>query len=80
MRVTEAGMVMLSREIQPPNAFQPIEVTEPDYRTELRNYINEHSLDGKAITIACGLNNNSTNEDFKKALDFAKNNKTVGGI
>ena len=50
------------------NAKQP----EPDYRAQLRAYMNEHGIDQHDVISACGLSKDSTNEDYKKALDYAK--------
>jgi hypothetical protein len=49
-----------------------------DSRTMLREYIKENCLDGNAIAQACGLNKNSTEQDFAMALVYAKS--MVGGI
>ena len=51
------------------NTKQP----EPDYRAQLRNYIKEHNLDMQGIVSACNLSNSSTNGDYEKALEYAKN-------
>ena len=51
------------------NTKQP----QPDYRVQLRNYIKEHDLDMQGIVSACNLSNSSTNEDYQKALEYAKN-------
>lgn len=48
----------------------PFEVT--DSRTELRNFINENHLDGRAIAQTCGLNPKSTEQDFAQALEYAR--------
>lgn len=52
--------------------FNNTKLPEPDYRTQLRNYMKEHNLDSHAIVSACNLSNSSTNEDYKKALEYAK--------
>lgn len=54
--------------------FSGIEVKakEPDYRSELRAYIKGNNLNMQEIVSLCGLNTNSTNEDFKNALTKAK--------
>lgn len=49
-------------------------VDTTDYRAELRKYIKDNSLDGAEIAKTCGLNAKSTNEDYKKAYDFATTN------
>lgn len=49
-----------------------------DSRTLLREYIKENGLDGNMIAQACGLNKNSTEQDFAMALVYAKS--MVGGI
>lgn len=43
-----------------------------DYREELKNYIEKHGLEEQTIIKACGLSANSTNAQFKAALDYAK--------
>lgn len=45
---------------------------EPDYRSILREFIRDTGLDPKAIAQTCGLTQNSSNEEWKKALDYAK--------
>ena len=50
------------------NAKQP----EPDYRAQLRAYMTEHGIDQHDVISACGLSKDSTNEDYKKALEYAK--------
>ena len=50
------------------NTKQP----EPDYRAKLRNYMNEHGIDQHKVISACGLSKDSTNEDYKNALEYAK--------
>ena len=46
--------------------------TAPDYRAELRKFIEEHKLDKNAIVSACNLSNKSTNDEWGLALDYAK--------
>lgn len=48
----------------------PYEVT--DARTELRAFIKANGLDPNVIAQACGLNKNSTDQDFADALEYAK--------
>ena len=50
------------------NTKQP----EPDYRAKLRIYMNEHGIDQHKVISACGLSKDSTNEDYKNALEYAK--------
>ena len=50
------------------NANQP----EADYRAQLRIYMNKHGIDQHDVISACGLSKDSTNEDYKKALEYAK--------
>lgn len=45
---------------------------EPDYRSILREFIRDTGLDPKAIAQTCGLTQNSSNEEWKKALEYAK--------
>ena len=45
---------------------------EPDYRSLLRELIHDFSLDSKAIAQTCGLNKDSTNEDWRIAFEYAK--------
>lgn len=42
------------------------------YRTLLREYIKDFNLDSKEIAQACGLNQNSTDQDYAIALMYAK--------
>lgn len=44
---------------------------EINYRNELRKFIEEYGLDQKDIITKCGLNDNSTNEEWKEALRYA---------
>lgn len=50
------------------NTKQP----EPDYRAQLRAYMNDHGIDQHDVISACGLSKESTNEDYKAALEYAK--------
>ena len=50
------------------NTKQP----EPDYRVQLRAFIKKNNLNMQDIVSACALSNDSTNADFKAALDYAK--------
>lgn len=61
---------------KPKTEDMPVEVV--DSRTELRNFIKANGLDGNAIIQACGLNNDSTEEDYAIALVYAKG--IMGGI
>ena len=45
---------------------------EPNYRTLLRAYIKENKLDMQDIVSSNGLNSESTNKDYRKALEYAK--------
>ena len=45
---------------------------EPDYRSILREFIRDTGLDPKAIAQTCGLTQTSSNEEWKKALEYAK--------
>lgn len=44
-----------------------------DYRTELRKFILEKKIDPNIVVKGCGLNDKSTNDDYKMALIYAKN-------
>ena len=50
------------------NTKQP----EPDYRVQLRAFIKKNNLNMQDIVSACALGNDSTNTDFKAALEYAK--------
>lgn len=41
-------------------------------RAILRNFIHRHGLDGNQIVMICGLNQNSTEQDYAEALAYAK--------
>ena len=58
-------------------AVSPVPDNEPDYRSLLREFIKDTGLDGKEIAKLCGLTPNSTNAEWKAALDYAKD-KFVG--
>lgn len=45
---------------------------EPDYRSMLREFIKDAGLDPKAIAQTCGLTQTSSNEDWRKAFEYAK--------
>lgn len=45
---------------------------EPDYRSILRELIRDFNLDGNAIAQTCGLNKNSTDEEWRAAFEYAK--------
>lgn len=51
---------------------------EPSNRDLLRAYIAENGLDGNMIAQVCGLNKESTDQDFAMALVYAKS--MVGGV
>lgn len=59
-----------------PKAQEAAQPTE-DYRTMLRTFIQDNNLDPSAIAKKCGLNKNSTQNDFLMALIYAKT--LVGG-
>ena len=55
--------------------------TTDQARTELREYLKKHGIDGMIVTQACNLNKNSTHEDFVEALAYAMNLvKSMGGV
>lgn len=66
---------------QTPEAKPAPKATTPapaqDSRVMLRTFIKDNGLDAKVIAQACGLNKESTDEDFQMALVYAKN--LVGG-
>ena len=45
---------------------------ETDYRAELKKFITENGLDQAEIIKACNLNKESTNKDYKNALEYAR--------
>jgi len=50
-------------------------------RTELREYLKKHGIDGMIVAQACNLNKNSTHEDYVEALAYAMNLvKSMGGV
>lgn len=49
-----------------------------DFRSILREYIKANGLDGNMIAQVCGLNKESTDQDFAMALVYAKS--MVGGV
>ena len=53
-------------------AQAPQSANDDTARAELRHYIAENKLNPAAIAQACGLNANSTSDDFQKALEYAK--------
>lgn len=53
-------------------ASTPAPEKELDYRSILRELIHDFSLDSKAIAQTCGLNKDSTNEDYRIAFEYAK--------
>lgn len=55
------------------NSKQP----EPSYRAQLKALIGGNAELNRKIVEACGLNKESTNEDYKKALEYAKT--IIGG-
>jgi hypothetical protein len=56
------------------------EQTKPDFskydnmppRKALLSLFVDFGLDGKAICQTCGINNSSTDEDFKEAIEYTK--------
>ena len=60
----------------------PVGAPETDQaRTELREYLKKHGIDGMIVAQACNLNKNSTHEDFVDALAYAMNLvKSMGGV
>lgn len=50
------------------NTKQP----EPDYRVQLRAFIKDNKLNMQDIVSACNLSNESTDADFKAAIEYAK--------
>ena len=59
---------------KPAPKAQPVVQEQPaeDYRTELRNFIRNNNLDAQAIAKKCGLNKESTQNDYLMALIYAK--------
>ena len=52
----------------------PFEIGDtPSYRDQLRAFCKENNYDPKSIIQICGLNANSTEDDYKAALEYAKN-------
>ena len=45
----------------------------PSYRDQLRAFCKENNYDTKSIIQICGLNQDSTEDDYKAALEYAKN-------
>ena len=55
--------------------------TTDQARTDLREYLKKHGIDGMIVAQACNLNKNSTHEDFVEALAYAMNLvKSMGGV
>ena len=62
------------KKVQPKKpAAKAEESQEVNFRAELRKFVEENGLDAKAIVTACGLKPNSTNEEWKAALQYAIN-------
>ena len=61
-----------------PKKAPTVQAAEPDYRSMLRSFIKDMNLDPKAIARDCGLSPNSTNEEWKKAFEYAKGLVTGG--
>lgn len=55
-----------------------VETSEPDYRALLREFLKDMKIDPKSIVKECGLKPDSPNEEWKKALEFAKGIVTEG--
>jgi len=52
----------------------PFEIGDtPSYRDQLRAFCKENNYDTKSIIQICGLNQDSTEDDYKAALEYAKN-------
>ena len=61
-----------------PKKAPTVQAAEPNYRSMLREFIKDMNLDPKAIARDCGLSQNSTNEEWKKAFEYAKGLVTGG--
>ena len=60
---------------------QDVDTEADQARTELREYLKKHGIDGMIVAQACNLNKNSTHEDFVEALAYAMNLvKSMGGV
>ena len=70
----------MANQVQPTPAPAAKKQAQPKQtnRDILRAYINENGLDGKQIASACGLNKDSTDEDYAIALVYAKS--IIGGV
>ena len=61
-----------------PKAAEPqtpdvgIEITDIDYRAELRNFIKANNIDPNQVIYACKLTQSSTNDEYAAALIYAK--------
>ena len=66
-------------QVKQPTAQKKAE-TKPtqDSRVLLREYIKENGLDGNMIAQVCGLNKDSTEQDYAMALVYAKS--MIGGV
>lgn len=53
------------------------EQPKPEARLNLKKYCEDNGIDQGMIVASCGLNANSTEQDFIKALDFAKSINNV---
>ena len=49
------------------------EQPQTDHRTELRNFLIKNKIDPNLVVKACGLNNDSTDDDYAMALIYVKN-------
>ena len=67
---TKPAIEKATQAAQPQQNNAPVEIV--DSRTELRNFIKSHGLDGHQIAEACGLNAESTEEDYAVALIYAR--------
>lgn len=61
-----------TKKAEPTEPETPFEVqSETNYRAELRAFVSANGIDPNAVIKACNLNPNSTNEEWKKALEYA---------
>ena len=55
-----------------PKAAEPVKTNEPDYRSELRKFLSAHGIAPKTIVDECHLKPDSTNDEWKAALEHAE--------
>lgn len=71
-QVYEKKAPKTEKKAEPKKQDEPVKADNgPDYRAELRKFVKANGIDPKTIVAECNLKPSSSNEEWKKALEYA---------